>query len=99
MGLELIDRPQPTPGPADVLIRVTRAAICGTDLHIYKWDDWASSNMAPPVTIGHKFVGVVEAVGSQVDFIEVGTRVAGRATSPAVDAETVEPETPTTAAT
>ena len=77
VGLELIDRPQPTPGPGDVLIRVTRAAICGTDLHIYKWDDWASSNMAPPVTIGHEFVGVVEAVGSQVDFIEVGTRVAG----------------------
>ena len=76
-GLELVERPTPTPGPSDVLIRVVRAAICGTDLHIYKWDDWASTNMVPPVIVGHEFVGVVEAVGSQVDFIECGTRVAG----------------------
>ncbi len=58
VGLELIERPIPIPGPAEVLVRVTRAAICGTDLHIYKWDDWARKHMTPPVTIGHEFVEV-----------------------------------------
>jgi len=60
-----------------VLIRVTHAAICGTDLHIYEWNDWAQETMHPPVVVGHEFVGVVEAVGTQVDGIEPGTRVAG----------------------
>jgi threonine 3-dehydrogenase len=76
-GLVLEDLPQPVPGSADVLIRVTHAAICGTDLHIYNWDEWAQENMRPPVVVGHEFVGVVEAVGAQVDDIEPGTRVAG----------------------
>ena len=76
-GLVLQDRPVPEPGPNDVLIRVTHAAICGTDLHIYKWDPWAAENIVPPVTVGHEFVGVVEAIGSQVNQVSVGMRVAG----------------------
>ncbi len=76
-GLLLGDVPKPEPGPADVLIRVTHAAICGTDLHIYDWNQWAQENMHPPVVVGHEFVGVVEAVGAQVDDITPGTRVAG----------------------
>ncbi|NND75199.1 MAG: L-threonine 3-dehydrogenase [Ilumatobacter sp.] len=76
-GLVLTDVPRPEPGPADVLIKVTHAAICGTDLHIYNWDEWAQETMTPPVVVGHEFVGVVEAVGAQVDDIEPGTRVAG----------------------
>jgi len=76
-GLVLADVPKPEPGAADVLIRVTHAAICGTDLHIYEWNDWAQETMHPPVVVGHEFVGVVEAVGTQVDGIEPGTRVAG----------------------
>ncbi len=76
-GLVLDDVPRPQPGPADVLIKVTHAAICGTDLHIYNWDDWARENMNPPVVVGHEFVGVVEEIGAQVDDIEPGTRVAG----------------------
>jgi threonine 3-dehydrogenase len=76
-GLVLADVPKPEPGPADALIKVTHAAICGTDLHIYEWNDWAQENMHPPVVVGHEFVGVVEAVGVQVDDIEPGTRVTG----------------------
>ena len=76
-GLVLDDVPKPEPGPTDVLIKVTHAAICGTDLHIYDWNEWAQENMNPPVVVGHEFVGVVEAVGAQVDDIEPGTRVAG----------------------
>ena len=76
-GLVLEDVPKPQPGPADVLIKVTHAAICGTDLHIYDWNEWAQENMHPPVVVGHEFVGIVEAIGAQVDDIEPGTRVAG----------------------
>jgi threonine 3-dehydrogenase len=76
-GLVLADVPTPQVGPADVLIEVTKAAICGTDLHIYNWDEWAQEHMHPPVVVGHEFVGVVAAVGSQVVDIELGTRVAG----------------------
>jgi threonine 3-dehydrogenase len=73
----LVDVPQPAPGPEEVLIRVTHAAICGTDLHIYNWDAWAQATVSPPVILGHEFVGTVEAVGAGVDDIDVGTRVAG----------------------
>ena len=76
-GLVLADVPKPEPGPTDVSIKVTHAAICGTDLHIYDWNEWAQENMHPPVVVGHEFVGIVEAVGAQVDDIEPGTRVAG----------------------
>jgi threonine 3-dehydrogenase len=73
----LVDVPQPAPGREDVLIRVTHAAICGTDLHIYNWDPWAQATVSPPMILGHEFVGTVEAVGTGVDDIDVGTRVAG----------------------
>ena len=76
-GLELTDVPKPVPGHADVLIKVTHAAICGTDLHIYEWNEWAQETMQLPVVVGHEFVGVVEAVGAEVDDIEPGTRIAG----------------------
>ncbi len=76
-GLVLDDVPEPEPGPADVLIKVTHAAICGTDLHIYDWNEWAQENLHPPVVVGHEFVGVVEAVGAQVEDISPGARVSG----------------------
>ena len=76
-GLELRDLPVPEPGPGDVRIQVSRAAICGTDLHIEAWDDWAAANVTPGVTVGHEFVGVVDAVAPDVRGIEVGDRVAG----------------------
>ncbi|WP_419908564.1 L-threonine 3-dehydrogenase [Candidatus Poriferisodalis sp.] len=77
LGLELVERPAPVVGPNDVAIAVKRAAICGTDLHIFDWDDWAASEVVTPVTVGHEFFGIVEAVGGQVSGIEIGERVAG----------------------
>ncbi len=59
-----IDIPQP--GPNDVLVKVLAASICGTDLHIYKWDQWAASRMKPPVVIGHEMSGIIVKVGSAV---------------------------------
>ena len=76
-GLELADVPEPTAGPGDVVIEVKRAAICGTDLHIYEWDDWAASTITTPVTIGHEFMGIAVEVGDQVKGVEVGDRIAG----------------------
>ena len=68
-GLELRDWPEPAVGINDVLIRVHRTGICGTDLHIESWDAWAAKNIKPPLVIGHEFVGEVVAVGSNVaDF-------------------------------
>jgi len=76
-GLVLQERPVPEPGPAEVVVRVSHAAICGTDLHILNWDDWARATVIAPVVIGHEFVGRVSAIGSQVSGIAVGARVAG----------------------
>src|SRR4051794_19527673 len=68
-GLWLEDVPIPSYGINDVLIKVKRAAICGTDLHIYKWDDWARKTIPVPMVVGHEFVGEIAAVGSNVsDF-------------------------------
>ena len=68
-GLWLEDVPVPKPGLNDVLIRVDRTGICGTDLHIYNWDAWAQKTIPVPMVVGHEFVGEVVAVGSGVtDF-------------------------------
>ncbi|MFF2272518.1 L-threonine 3-dehydrogenase [Agromyces sp. NPDC058136] len=76
-GFEFVERPEPTPGPADVKIRVLRTGICGTDLHIEKWDDWAASNIATPLIAGHEFYGEVVEVGPLVHDVAVGDRVSG----------------------
>ena len=70
-GLELQEVPVPDVGPNDVRIRVQKASICGTDVHIYNWDAWAQKTIPVPLVIGHEFVGVVDRVGSAVtDFKE-----------------------------
>ena len=70
-GLELQEVPVPEIGPNDVLIRVQKGSICGTDVHIYNWDAWAQKTIPVPMVIGHEFVGVVDRVGSAVrDFKE-----------------------------
>ncbi len=76
-GLELIDVPEPECGESDVKIRVLRAGLCGTDLHLEQWDDWAASVVRAPMTIGHEFYGEVVEVGSLVDHVTVGDRVSG----------------------
>ena len=74
-GLWLEDVPIPAVGPNDVLIKIKKSAICGTDLHIYKWDEWAQQTIKTPMTIGHEFMGVVVETGSEVDRVQVGERV------------------------
>ena len=76
-GLWLEDVPAPQPGINDVLIRVLMTGICGTDLHIYEWDEWAQSTIPVPLVIGHEFVGEVAAVGSNVADIRPGDIVSG----------------------
>ncbi len=76
-GLWLEDVPDPVPGINDVLIRVRRAGICGTDLHIYNWDEWAQKTIPVPMVIGHEFVGEIVEVGSNVSDFHPGDIVSG----------------------
>ncbi len=76
-GLELRDVPKPGPDPGEVLIRVRMASICGTDMHIWKWDDWAQRTVPVPLVIGHEYMGVVESVGEGVTEVKPGERVSG----------------------
>jgi threonine 3-dehydrogenase len=62
-GLWLQDMPKPEPGPEDVLIKVNEVAICGTDLHIYNWDQWAQEHVPVPMTVGHEYIGIIEEIG------------------------------------
>src|SRR6202162_5358236 len=71
-GLSFETTNVPTVGPADVLVRVRAASICGTDLHIYGWDRWSQGRIKPPVTLGHEFCGVVERVGEEVEAVKTG---------------------------
>ncbi|MFD9819659.1 L-threonine 3-dehydrogenase [Streptomyces violascens] len=76
-GLWLMDVPEPETGPGDVLIKVLRTGICGTDLHIRSWDGWAQGAVKTPLILGHEFVGEVAAVGADVQDIAVGDLVSG----------------------
>lgn len=71
------DAAVPEIGPDDVLIRIRKTAICGTDIHIYNWDEWAQKNVPTPMVVGHEYSGVIEAVGSDVTRVSVGQRVSG----------------------
>lgn len=76
-GLWLEDVPEPEMGPRDVLIRIRKTSICGTDVHIWKWDSWAQKTVPLSMVVGHEFCGVVEAVGSAVTDIQPGEIVSG----------------------
>lgn len=76
-GLDLVDIPEPVVGPNDVLIKMARTAICGTDLHIYKWDAWAQKTVPMNTVIGHEFCGYVVEVGSEVTRFKPGQLVSG----------------------
>ena len=69
--------PEPGCGDKDVKIRVLRAGLCGTDLHLEQWDDWAAATVQAPMTLGHEFFGEVVEVGADVDHVSVGDRVSG----------------------
>src|ERR1039457_4960300 len=76
-GLWLDDIAEPTMGINDVLIRVRYTGICGTDVHIYEWDEWAQKTIKVPMAIGHEFVGEIVAVGSNVNDFFPGDIVSG----------------------
>jgi len=76
-GLWMIDAPVPEYGPNDLLIRIKITAICGTDVHIYNWDEWSRKTIPVPMITGHEFVGTIEALGSEVSGFKVGDRVTG----------------------
>ncbi len=76
-GLTLTRAPIPEIGPNDLLIRIRKTAICGTDLHIYNWDHWAQKTVPVPMVVGHEFMGVVEQIGSAVDGFAINDRVSG----------------------
>jgi threonine 3-dehydrogenase len=74
-GAELVERPTPSPGPGEVLLRVDAASICGTDLHLFNWDDWAAENLSPPRVLGHELAGTVIATGDDVTRVREGDLV------------------------
>ena len=76
-GLWLEEVPEPEVGPTDVLIRIGKTSVCGTDLHIYNWDPWAAAHVPVPLVIGHEFAGTVERVGSMVRDFFPGEVVSG----------------------
>ena len=76
-GAELVELPIPVPGEGEVLVRVHAASICGTDLHIYDWNEWAEKRIGRlPMTFGHEVAGTIEAVGAEVHHLEPGAFVA-----------------------
>ena len=77
VGLWMQDVPVPNIGINDVLVKVDRTGVCGTDLHIYKWDDWAQQTIPVPMVVGHEFVGEVIKVGSNVNDYKPGMIVSG----------------------
>jgi len=76
-GIWMQDTPVPSIGPNDVLIKIKKSAICGTDLHIYKWDEWAKKTIPVPMVVGHEYIGTIEKLGSEVKHLTIGQRVSG----------------------
>jgi threonine 3-dehydrogenase len=75
-GAEILSVPDPTPLPDEVVLKVLRVAVCGTDLHIYGWDRWSQGRIHPPLVFGHEFVGKVVALGSRAEGVALGDLVA-----------------------
>ena len=76
-GLWLEDVAEPEVGINDVLVKINRTAICGTDMHIYNWDSWAQATIPVPMVVGHEFVGEIVDVGSNVNDFRAGQIVSG----------------------
>jgi threonine 3-dehydrogenase len=76
-GLWLEEQPAPKIGPDDVLVRVRKTGICGADIHIYNWDEWARRTVPAPMVVGHEYAGEIFAVGANVRDLKVGQRVSG----------------------
>ncbi|OHE59411.1 MAG: L-threonine 3-dehydrogenase, partial [Treponema sp. GWA1_62_8] len=77
VGIWMQEVPKPEIGPNDLLVKIRKVAICGTDVHIYNWDAWSQKTIKPPMTIGHEFVGEIAAVGASVTGWQIGERISG----------------------
>ncbi|AWF80656.1 L-threonine 3-dehydrogenase [Microbulbifer sp. A4B17] len=77
VGIWLTDVEIPTPGHNDLLIKIHKTAICGTDMHIYNWDEWSQKTIPVPMVVGHEYVGEVVGMGQEVAGFQVGDRVSG----------------------
>ncbi|HOU02107.1 MAG TPA: L-threonine 3-dehydrogenase [Bacteroidales bacterium] len=76
-GLWMQEVPVPEPGLNDVIVKIKKSAICGTDLHIYKWDEWSKRTIKTPMVIGHEYMGTIEKMGAGVTNLKLGERVTG----------------------
>jgi threonine 3-dehydrogenase len=76
-GIWLSEEPVPSIGPDDVLVRVNKTGICGTDIHIFRWDEWARKTIPVPMVVGHEFAGEIVEVGASVRGLKIGMRVSG----------------------
>ncbi|QRV25112.1 L-threonine 3-dehydrogenase [Marinomonas foliarum] len=76
-GIWMTDAPHPECGHNDVVIKISKTAICGTDMHIYQWDEWAQNTIPVPMTVGHEFVGEITEIGPEVSGFNIGDRVSG----------------------
>lgn len=76
-GLTLTNLPMPEVGHNDLLIKITKTAICGTDMHIWNWDEWAQKTIPVPMQVGHEYIGVVAGMGQEVTGFTIGERVSG----------------------
>ena len=76
-GLELRRVPKPVPKAGEVLIKIHKTAICGTDVHIYDWNPWSAAHVKPPMVIGHEYVGEIAEIGAGVTGLSIGQRVSG----------------------
>lgn len=98
-GIWMTDVPVPELGHNDLLIKIRKTAICGTDVHIYNWDEWSQKTIPVPMVVGHEYVGEVVGIGQEVKGFKIGDRVSGEAISPAVTVATVVAVVPICAAT
>jgi len=76
-GIWMTDTPEPTLGHNDLLIKIKKTAICGTDIHIYNWDEWAEKTIPVPMVVGHEYAGEVVGIGQEVKGFDIGDRVSG----------------------
>lgn len=77
-GIWMTDVPVPELGHNDVMIKIRKTAICGTDVHIYNWDEWSQKTIPVPMVVGHEYIGEIVAIGQEVKGFNIGDRVSGK---------------------
>lgn len=98
-GIWMTDVPEPEVGHNDLLIKIRKTAICGTDVHIYNWDEWSQKTIPVPMVVGHEYVGEVVGIGQEVRGFKIGDRVSGEGHITCGTAVTAERAAPICAAT